>query len=322
MEKRKPVKIEKRHLGKTDLQVTPIGLGSSQFAGNPLMWNSPPQEEVNKIVKTALDGGINWFDTAELYGWGRSERALASALGKAGIANNDVVIATKWFPVFRTARNIPHTIDKRIECLSPYQIDLYQIHMPYAFSSVEAQMDAMAVLVKEGKIKCIGVSNFSAVQMRRASTALARHGLILASNEVMFNLVHRNLETNGVLEAAKELNISLIAYSPLARGLLTGKFHKDPELIKKLPFIRHMQFGRKVEKTFDLMKKLDDIAGAHKCTISQVVLSWTVNFHGDVIVAIPGATKMDHVIQNVGALSVKLTQNEMTILDKESRRIK
>ncbi len=322
MEKREPLKIQKRHLGKTDLQVTPIGLGSSQFAGNPFMWNSPSKEEVNKIVKIALDGGINWFDTAELYGWGKSERALAAALVKAGRLNNDVVIATKWFPVFRTARNIHRTIDKRLECLSPYQIDLYQIHMPYAFSSVEAQMDAMAGLVKEGKIKCVGVSNFSAVQMRRALAALARHGLVLASNEVMFNLVNRNLETNGVLDAAKELGISLIAYSPLARGLLTGKFHKNPELIKKLPFIRRMQFGGKVAKTFNLLKKLDDIAGAHKCTISQVVLSWTVNFHGDVIVAIPGATKIDHVNQNVGALTLKLTQKEMAILDKESRRIK
>ena len=95
-------------------------------------------------------------------------------------------------------------------------------------------MDAMAGLVKEGKIRYIGVSNFSAVQMRRAHAALAKHGLPLASNQVRFNLVNRNLEKNGVLDAAKELNISLIAYSPLAQGLLTGKFHKNPELIKKI----------------------------------------------------------------------------------------
>ena len=322
MEKSESTKIEKRHLGKTDLQVTAIGLGSSQFAGNRFMWHSPPQEEVNKIVKIALDGGINWFDTAELYGWGKSERALAIALGEAVRVNGDVVVATKWFPVFRTARSIPRTIAKRIECLSPYQIDLYQVHMPYAFSSVEAQMNAMAGLVKEGKIKYIGVSNFSAVQMRRASAALAKHGLPLASNEVMFNLLNRNLETNGVLDTAKELNISLIAYSPLARGLLTGKFHKNPELIKKLPFMRRMRFGRQLEKTRNLSKKLDDIASSHNCSPSEVALSWAVNYHGDVIVAIPGATKTEHIHQNVGALTLQLTPEEMACLDKESRLIK
>jgi aryl-alcohol dehydrogenase-like predicted oxidoreductase len=244
MESRESIKIEKRHLGKTDLEVTSIGLGCWQFSGNRAYWNSPPQEVIDKIVKITLDGGINWFDTAELYGRGVSERALATALCKAGIANRDVVIATKWAPFFRTANNIPKTIDNRIECLSPCKIDLYQIHMPYAFSSVETQMDAMAGLVKEGKIRYIGVSNFSAAQMRRAYAALAKHGLPLASNQVRFNLLNRNLERNGVLDAARELNISLIAYSPLAQGLLTGKFHKNPELIKKLPFMRRMLLGR------------------------------------------------------------------------------
>jgi len=141
------------------------------------MWNNPPQEEINQMVKIALDGSINWFDTAEFYGWGGSERALATALGKAGIANGDVVIATKWFPHFRTARNIPRTIDKRLEYLSPYPIDLYQIHFPHSFSSIETQMDAMAGLVKESKIKNIGVSNFSAVQMRQLLNLLYSHFL-------------------------------------------------------------------------------------------------------------------------------------------------
>ena len=267
MEKTESEKIQKRHLGKTDLQVTSIGLGCWQFAGAKgfgarFFWDSPSQEEVDKIVKATLDGGINWFDTAEMYGRGSSERALATALCKAGMQNRGIVIATKWSPFLRTARNIPHTIDKRIECLSPCKIDLYQIHLPYAFSSVEAQMDAMAGLVKEGKIRYIGVSNFSAAQMRRAHAALAKHGLPLASDQIRFNLLNRNPETNGILEAAKELNISLIAYSPLAQGLLSGKFHKNPELIKKLPFVRRIRFGRQIERTRNLIKKLEDIAGA------------------------------------------------------------
>jgi aryl-alcohol dehydrogenase-like predicted oxidoreductase len=327
MEKTESEKIQKRHLGKTDLQVTSIGLGCWQFAGAKgfgarFFWDSPSQKEVDKIVKATLDGGINWFDTAEMYGRGSSERALATALCKAGMQNSGIVIATKWSPFLRTARNIPRTIDKRIECLSPCKIDLYQIHLPYAFSSIEAQMDAMAGLVKEGKIRYIGVSNFSAAQMRRAHAALAKHGLPLASNQIRFNLLNRNPETNGVLETAKELNISLIAYSPLAQGLLSGKFHKNPELIKKLPFVRRMRFGRQIEMTRNLIKKLEDIAGAHKCSLSEVALSWAVNYHGDVIVAIPGATKIEHVNQNVGALALKLTLEEMNSLDQESSKIK
>jgi aryl-alcohol dehydrogenase-like predicted oxidoreductase len=322
VEKTESLRVEKRRLGNTELLVTPIGLGCWQFAGNRTYWKSPSQEEIDKIVKVTLDSGINWFDTAELYGRGVSERALATALCKAEIANRDVVIATKWSPFFRTARNIPQTIDSRIECLSPFKIDLYQIHMPYAFSSVEVQMDTMAALVREGKIRNVGVSNFSAAQMRRANAALAKHGLPLASNQVRFNLVNRNLERNGVLDAARELNISLIAYSPLAQGLLTGKFHKSPELIKKLPFIRRMLLGRQVEKTRDLIKKLEAIANSHSCSLSEVALSWAVNYHGDVIVAIPGVTKIDHVNQNVGVLTLRLTQEEMAILDKESQIIK
>lgn len=318
------VRIMKRRLGKSDLQVTSIGLGCWQFSGSKdssSFWNSPLQEEVDKIVKIALDGGINWFDTAELYGRGSSERALATALCKVGIADNDVVIATKWLPLFRTAGNIPRTIGNRLECLSPCKIDLYQIHMPYAFSSVEAQMDAMASLVKDEKIRFVGVSNFSANQMRRAHTALAKHGLPLVSNQVRFNLVNRNLEKNGVLDVARELSISLIAYSPLAQGLLTGKFHKNPELVKKLPSIRRLLLGRQVEKTRRLIIKLGDIADAHNCSLSEVALSWVVNFHGDVILAIPGATKTEHVHQNIGALTLKLTPEELTGLDKESRLI-
>ncbi|MDO8579199.1 MAG: aldo/keto reductase [Dehalococcoidales bacterium] len=278
---------------------------------------SPPQDEVNRIIKTALDGGINWFDAAELYGRGESERALATDLCKADYNNKDVVIATKWMPFFRTSGNIARTIDERISCLSPCNIDLYQIHMPNSLSSIEAQMDAMAALVKQGKIRCVGVSNFSTRQMRRAHTALARHGLPLASNQIRYNLLHREPDNNGVLEAAKELNVSIIAYSPVAQGLLSGKFHDNPELIKKLPFIRRSRVSRQIEGSRKLINNMKRIAAAHNCSLTKVALSWLVNYHGELVVAIPGATQVDHVRQNVGALTLKLTPQEMTELDNE-----
>ncbi len=314
--------IVRRKLGDTDLLVTPIGLGCWQFSNTAAFWNKPPQEEINQIIKTALDGGINWFDTAELYGRGESERALATALCKADYNNKDVVIATKWMPFLRTARNITRTIGQRISCLSPCNIDLYQIHMPYSFSSIEAQMDAMAALVKQGKIRYVGVSNFSADQMRRAHKALAKHGLPLASNQVQYNLRRREPDNNGLIATARELNVSIIAYSPIAQGLLSGKLHDNPELVKKLPFMRRLRLSGEIEKTRSLVKKLKSVAAAHNCSPTEVALSWLVNFHGDIVVAIPGATKIDHVRQNIGALTLKLSSQEMADLDAESRAIK
>ena len=118
------------------------------------------------------------------------------------------------------------------------------------------------------------------------------------------------------------LHVSLIAYSPLAQGLLTGKFHNNPESVKRTPWIRRLFLGRQIEKTRNLIKKLDEVAKSHGCSIAEVALSWTVNFHGDIILAIPGATKTEQVHQNVGALTLKLTPEEMAVIDQESRLVK
>jgi len=142
------VEIQKRKLGKTDVEVTPIGLGVMQFAGGKGLFGMAfpdlSQAEKNNIIRTALDGGINWFDTAEMYGFGRSEEGLASGLKAAGMQSGDVVVETKWLPFLRFARNIPKTIDKRLSYLDGYNIDVYLIHQPMSFSSPEAEMDAMA----------------------------------------------------------------------------------------------------------------------------------------------------------------------------------
>ena len=168
--------IQKRRLGKTDIEVTPVGLGVMQFAGGKGLFGRAfpdlSQEEKNAIIQAALDGGINWFDTAELYGFGYSEQGLSTGLKAAGIQNREVVIETKWFPILRTARNIPKTIQDRIRYLDGYSIDLYLVHQPWSFSSPEAEMDAMADLVEAGKIRSVGISNFNADKMRRAHAEL------------------------------------------------------------------------------------------------------------------------------------------------------
>jgi aryl-alcohol dehydrogenase-like predicted oxidoreductase len=194
-----------RELGRTGIQISPIGLGGAQFSGGGMstFWEVP-QAQTDAIVTAALDGGITWFDTAEGYGRGRSERSLSAGLTHAGVKPGDVVVATKWTPVGRTARNIQRTIDDRITNLAPFPIDLYQIHMPYgSLSSIRAQVRAMGRLAEAHEIGVVGVSNFSARQMEIAHEELVKRGIQLASNQVQINLLHRKIETNGVLETAR-----------------------------------------------------------------------------------------------------------------------
>ena len=315
--------IETRSLGKTDIQVTPIGLGVMDFSGGGGLMGRAfpiiPQEEKTAIVKAALDGGINWFDTAELYGAGVSERSLSDALKALGKSDDDVVIATKWFPLFRTARNIPSTIQDRINYLDGYSIDLYMVHQPMSFSSPEAEMNAMADLVEAGVIRSVGVSNFGPERMRRAHKALAKRVLPLAVNQVQYSLLHREIETDGTLETAKELGVTIIAYSPLAVGLLSGKYHKNPDLLKSKQFFYRNRIQRDLESSAPLIAGLEKIAENHNATPAQVALNWLVNFNGETVVAIPGAKKAHQSAESAGALHFKLSQDEMTQLDELSR---
>lgn len=311
-----------RRLGKTDVMVSPLGLGCWQFASGfgPIegFWDALSEETVQDIVTASLDGGINWFDTAEAYGFGRSERALSRALTQAGRQPGDVVVATKWWPVPRTAGSLRRSADARLHALRPFPIDLYQIHQPYALSSLTAQAHALADLVEAGQVRAVGVSNFSARQLRTVHAVLARRGVPLASNQVQYSLLHRRAESNGVLDACKELGVTLIAYSPLAQGLLSGKFHDDPSLIRKRHGPRRFLpafSARGLARSRPVVEALREIARAREVTPSQVALNWLVSFHGDTVVAIPGASRRRHAEENVGALGLHLSRAELDRLD-------
>ncbi len=313
---------EKRRLGKTDLMVSPIGLGMMEFGGGGLMaaaFPVIPQADKNATVQAALDGGINWFDTAELYGNGVSERSLALALQAAGKRDQDVIVATKWWPLFRTAGSIRRTIDARLRFLQGYSIGLYMVHQPFGLSSKEAEMEAMADLVEAGTVHSVGVSNFSPGQMRRAHKTLAKRGLPLAANQVKYSLVDRRIETNGVLDTAKELGITIIAYTPLGFGLLTGKYHKNPELLGTKSFYTRARLRGRIEKTRPLVTVLEAIGATHNATPGQVALNWVIHSHGDVVVTIPGVTNASQAGQNAGAMGFRLSDDEMAALDERSR---
>lgn len=315
-----------RQLGRTGIQISPIGLGGSQFSAGGLgtFWELP-QVEVDKIVNAAIAGGITWFDTAEGYGRGRSERSLSAGLTAAGAAPGDVVVATKWLPIGRSARSIERTIDDRIANLAPFPVDLYQIHMPFgSLSSIRAQVRAMARLAKAHEIGVVGVSNFSARHMEIAHHVLAEQGIQLASNQVQINLLHRKIETNGVLDTARRLGVTLIAYAPLKSGLLTGKFHADRELAAKQPRMRRMLAGisdKNLERTAPLIDALREIADAHAATVGQVALAWLITYYGDTVVAIPGASKPYQAEEAADAMKVVLSAEEAQRLAELSTRV-
>jgi aryl-alcohol dehydrogenase-like predicted oxidoreductase len=318
--------LSKRSLGKTGIQITPIGFGAMELSGGGggllgLAFPNISPADKNAIVKAALDGGINYFDTAEFYGNGASEHALSVALKAAGKKDEDVVIATKWWPVMRTAANIPITIQDRIRFLDGYSISLYMVHQPYGFSSPESEMDAMADLVAAGKIRSVGVSNFNAGRMRRASIELQKRGLPLAANQMKYSLLDRKIERDGTLATAKELGITITAYTPLASGLLTGKYHQNPELLQKLPAYRRGMMQRNLEPTRPLIEAMQQIAAKYSATVAQVALNWLVTFSGDTVVTIPGATKVHQAEQNAGAMKFKLSAAELAQLDELSRHL-
>ncbi len=317
--------IEARKLGKSGLEVSPIGLGCWQFAqGKGLFgdtWGIVKDEEIREIVHLSLEGGINWFDTAESYGGGQSEKALAGALHALGAKPEAVVIATKWRPLFRTAASIRNSIDDRLAALGGYPISLYQIHNPYAFSSVRTQMAAMADLVEARKVRSVGVSNFSAAKMRLAHEELGKRGIPLVSNQVRFSLLDRSIERNGILSVARELGISIISYSPLAMGVLTGKYHEDPGLIKTKPgFRKYLSAFRAggLKKSRPVVEALREVAQRCGRTPAQVALNWVIHSRGSAVLAIPGATKASHARENAGALTFVLSQEEIEFLDTVS----
>lgn len=317
--------MDRRRLGGTPIEVTPIGLGCMQWGAGmtSLLYPAVPQRDVTAIVRAALDGGIGWFDTAEMYGGGNSERMLTTALTELAVAPGEVAIATKWNPLWRTASSIRRTIDARLAALQGYPIDLHQIHMPYGnVSSLTRQVREMAELYRAHRVAAIGVCNFSARQMELAHDVLGSYGMALAANQVQINLLHRAIEHNGVLETARRLGVTLIAYSPLRSGLLTGRLHDDPAALRGMHRLRRT-FGnftpRTIERTAPLIDEMRRIGAAHGASVAQIALAWLVTFYGDTVVAIPGASRPEQARQAAQSMGVRLSQPELARLDELSR---
>jgi aryl-alcohol dehydrogenase-like predicted oxidoreductase len=316
------IQLDQRHLGASGIVVPPMGVGVWSW-GDKSFWGygqDYTREDVTLAYKACLDTGLNFFDTAEMYGRGESERILGKCIREDG---RPVIIASKFAPLPNrlSARSLLEALDASLERLNVKTMDLYQIHWPYSLIGVDALMDALAQAVHSGKVRAVGVSNYGANLMRRAHARLARHDIPLASNQVHYNLIHRKPEKNGVLDACRELNVALIAYSPLEQGLLTGKYRivagqaisvTGPR--RFTPAFRTSQ-RRKIEP---LLQTMEDIATTHSKTVGQVALNWLLS-KGECIIPIPGAKNVRQASENAGATSWRLTGEEFKRIDLASQ---
>lgn len=313
-----PAPIQSIPLGSSDLRVSPLGVGTWAW-GDRLYWGygrGYGAAELESTFQACLAAGLNFFDTAEVYGTGKSERLLGRFCQDSG---RPVVIATKFMPLpWRLWRgSLRRALRGSLRRLRVEQADLYQIHWPAPPVPIETWMAALADAVAAGLTRAVGVSNFNVPQLRRAHAALARRGVPLASNQVEFSLLQRQPEWSGLLEACRELDVSLIAYSPLALGALTGKY--TPE--HPLTGVRGRLINRaRLASLQPLIDTLRELGAAHGGkTPAQVALNWVICKGA---IPIPGAKSARQARENAGALGWRLAPGEVDALDAASARLR
>lgn len=302
-------------LGSDGPTVTALGVGTWAW-GDTLFWAYGKDfgvKDVAEAFQASVDAGVTFFDTAEVYGFGESERLIGQFCKQT---SQPVQIATKYFPLpWRWNRSaIADALTASLERLQTKQISLYQIHWPLEFLlKTKDFMEVLAEEVKKGRIQSVGVSNYSAAQMTLAHQYLSEKGIPLAVNQVPYSLLTRQIEQNGVLAKSKQLGVTILAYSPLAQGLLTGKY--TTETVKSLQGARRIdpRFSpkglQKLEPLFSTLKNLSD---KYAKTPAQISLNWLIS-QGNII-PIPGAKNADQAKQNAGALGWSLTPQEVELL--------
>jgi aryl-alcohol dehydrogenase-like predicted oxidoreductase len=300
-----------------ELNVAPLGVGAWAW-GTTRLWGYGKEydrSDVGRAFRASMAEGVTLVDTAEMYGNGASERIIGELLREGGFEGTPV-IATKFAPLpYRlSAKSLLSAVEGSLERLGIEIIDLYQIHFPSPILGINSLMDALAETVKAGKVRRVGVSNYGAVQMQRAHDRLASHGVSLASNQVEYSLLHRAPETNGVLEACRDLGVTLIAYSPIAKGLLTGKYGPGGDgpsgLVRRMGRAFGEQNLRKIEPVVNILREIGE---AHDKQPAQVALNWLITQKHTF--PIPGAKNERQARQNAGALGWDMTGEEAEKLD-------
>ena len=324
-----PSNLQTTTLGPKGPEVPSLGLGTWSW-GDSIFWQyggAYGADDVRAAFNASLATGVNFFDTAEIYGLGKSEEIIGQcvqARNKVNAAEGtppcEAIVATKYMPLpWRfSGQSVADALTASLKRLKLPSVALYQVHWPFDFlMSQKTLMNALADEVDQGRIRTIGVSNYSAKQMREAHSYLAERGIPLAVNQVQYSLLHRDIESNGVLEAAQNLEVTILAYSPLAQGLLTGKYTVGSDLQPTGARRIDPKFSKKgLQKIEPVLAALQSIGEAHGKTQVQVALNWLVG-KGNVV-PIPGAKNAKQAEQNAGALGWEMSDSDREQLDTVS----
>lgn len=312
--------METRQLGVSDLKITPIGLGTWAIGGGnwEFGWGSQDDEESIATIHRALDMGVNWIDTAAVYGLGRSEVVVGRAI--KGLSQRPYIF-TKCSMIWDEQRKVGHSLKKAsvkreaedsLRRLQVETIDLYQIHWPNPEAEIEEGWEAMGELQREGKVRYLGVSNFNVAQMRRAQKIAP-----ITSLQPPYSLLDREIEAE-ILPFCERNQIGVIAYSPMASGLLSGKmtrarvaaFPKD-DWRRNSPWFTEPQLSRNLY----VVETLRDIGTRHGRTAGEVAIAWTLR-RPEVTGAIVGARRPEQLDGVIGAGTFRLTDEEIAEIER------
>ncbi len=293
-----------------------IGLGAWQW-GEKNVWGYGEhyhEKDIEEAFSISLERGVKLVDTAEIYGNGRSEKILGKLLNNQ---NTHPIIASKLFPYpWRfTQKSVIRAFEGSLERIGLPRIDLYQIHWPNPIVPMETQLSGLAQMVTAGKLGAIGVSNFNQCQMFRAVRILLKYNIPLAANQVEYNLLNRTIEKNGLLQRCTEMGIRIIAYSPIAMGLLSGKYNQE----NPPTGLRGIKYANQIVKIQPLIRLLTEIGHDHEGkTAAQVAINWCI-CKGTL--PIPGAKNFNQAASNAESAGWRLSEQEVASLDAESDRL-
>ena len=310
------------NLGKTGLKVSRLCLGMMSYGSNNWREWILDEEQAKPFVRRALDAGINFFDTADVYSLGESEKITGNLLKFFGVPRENVIVATKVNGQMSddinakglSRKHIIDSIDKSLKRLQMDYVDLYQIHRWDYETPIEETMEALNDVVRAGKARYIGASSMYAWQFAKAQHTAQSHGWSrFVSMQNHYNLVYRE-EEREMIPLCLDQGVGLIPWSPMARGFFTKKRTEEGDTTrsKSDPFAKQLYYR---PEDFDVSERANEVAAGRGVSGSQIALAWVLS-KPHIISPIIGATKMDHLEQAIAALEIKLTEDEIKQLEE------